>query len=111
MNRVDLALCYEEIHWGDDLDAEWVASHGRLIRKRARQSAQFTLQCQSKPITLRIQNWRRLGEPKGYSFRVWSPWLTDDGLRHQLHLAQSRGSDTAAKHLALGLVSDLRGAA
>lgn len=111
MNRVDLALGTHDVYWADDLDAEWVASHGRQIRKRWRLYSQYAMRYQSTPITTRLQGWRQWGESRGWPFPSWSPWLTDDGLRHQLHLAQSRGSDTAAKHLALGLVSDLRGAA
>lgn len=77
MNRVDLALGYDDIYWGDEADAEWIASHGRKLRRQARLSASDRLRHQATPIVTRVQGWRRYGRPRGMQFHAWSPWLTE----------------------------------
>jgi hypothetical protein len=109
MNRIDLALGYADVYWGDNADAEWIASHGRTLRRRARLNAAAALRDQTMPITQRIRGWRRHGVRHGHSFKVWSPWIVD--LRGQLHLAVLRGSESAARQLAQALVDDVTEAA
>jgi hypothetical protein len=109
MNAVDLALGYSDVYWGDNADAEWIASHGRTLRRRARLNAAAALRDQTMPITQRIRGWRRYGASRGFAFSVWSPWIRD--LRGQLHLAVLRGSESAARQLAQALVDDVTEAA
>jgi hypothetical protein len=109
MNRIDLALGYADVYWGDSADAAWIASHGRALRRRARLNAAGALRAQSIPITERIRGWRRYGASRGFAFSVWSPWIVD--LRAQLHLAVLRGSESAARQLAQALVDDVTEAA
>jgi hypothetical protein len=111
VNRTDLALGTHDVYWADDADAEWVSAHGRGLRKRARLSAAHAAQLQTMPIRDRMRGWRRYGEPRGYSFAPWSPWLTAEGYRAQLHLAVLAGSVVAARQLSLALVDDLTEAA
>lgn len=111
VNRTDLALGYADIYWADDADAEWILRHGRKLRRRARESRTGTLRYQSTPIATRLRGWRRYGQPRGYAFAMWSPWMTVEGFRAQLHLGVLAGSDTAGRHLSQGLINDVLGAA
>lgn len=111
MNRVDLALGTTDVYWADEADAEWVTSHGRTLRRRARLDRDSALRLQAMPLCVRLRGWRRYGQPRDYSFTQWSPWMTADGYRAQLHLAVLAGSKTAVRHLSQGLVDDVQGAA
>lgn len=105
MNRTDLALGYADVYWADDADAAWIASHGRTIRKRERQSAECQQARALMPITQRIRGWRRHGVPHGHTFAAWST-MREIEFRGQLHLAVLRGSQTAVRQLSAALVAD-----
>lgn len=110
MNRVDLAMGLADIYYGDERDHEWVARHGRNLRRRARLNRDTFEHRASTAITTRIEGWRKYGEPRGYTFWAWTT-MSPEAFRQQLHVAVGRGSNTAAKQLAIGLVEDLQGAA
>lgn len=110
MNRVDLAL--GELEWTyPGQSPESIAADGRRARRQTAASMACAMHHQSMPIRLRVQWWRRVGEPKGHPFAIWSPWVTEVGWRRQAHLTASRGSAYAARQIALFLVCDLREAA
>lgn len=109
LNRTDLALGFDAVHWADDADAEWIVRHGRYLRRRARESRECTLRYHSTPISVRIRGWRRHGLRHGHSFKRWSPWIQD--YRGQLHLAVLRGSEFAVRQLSQALVDDVTEAA
>jgi hypothetical protein len=113
MNRVDLALALDRYDWADErdsTDAQWLRGRGRDLKRSARLDAQATRQRQCAPMSVRLQGWRRMIEPRGYSFWSWST-MSETAFRRQCHLAVLRGSETAARHLAMMLVSDIKGAA
>ena len=113
MNRVDLALALDRYDWADEHvteDAQWLRGRGRDIKRGARLDAQATRQRQCTPIAVRLQGWRRMVEPRGHSFWAWST-MSETAFRRQCHLAVLRGSEAAARHLAMMLVADVKGAA
>lgn len=111
MNRTDYILGTREVYWADTAGPEslrHILSEGRTVRRRARLDRDAALRLQSMPMRLRYRGWRRLGEPKGYAFSVWSPWMTASGYRARLHLAVLSGSEFAAWQLTQALADDAR---
>lgn len=109
MTRVDLALALEHYPWADEDDRAWLLGRGRDLRRSARFACQVAMHRAGTAITTRVEGWRKLGEPKGYSFAPWSN-MGEEAFRRQCHLGIARGSMTAARHLSLLLVSDVRAA-
>ena len=109
MNSADVAWARADLYVSHELDEdnEWLTRHGRHLRRTARVSRELSLIHQAMPMTTRYRWWRRYGEPRGLTFD--SLWVRD--YRKQLHLANARGSDFAARQLAQTLINDVTEAA
>ena len=76
MNQADIAWARADLYVTHELveDNEWLARHGRKLRRKARESQADTLIDQRFSISARYRWWRRYGEPRGLPFV--SPWMT-----------------------------------
>ena len=76
MNSADIAWARADLYVSHELeeDNEWLARHGRKLRRKARESQADALIDQRFSISARYRWWRRYGEPRGLPFV--SPWMT-----------------------------------
>lgn len=76
MNAADIAWARADLYVSHELDEdnEWLARHGRHLRRTARESRDRALGSQRLSISGRYRWWRRYGEPRGLPFE--SPWMT-----------------------------------